>query len=253
VLPVHHRLSRTLGVFTRGVLPLKLLGARGEQDELREISIQHGKVRELLGVEVRGHVRAVRLQERRSARHLDLLGDLAQFQGEIHRRLRVDVHDDLGQDGGLETRQLGFDLVGAGDKTIFHVDSGFVRDRRIDSFPIEIRHRDRGAGNGGSGRILHDAADAAVDGLSCGVRNWRDKGEAEETCCRLYCTRDSGYRRGDGEVSHREPPSGGRAAWRSMNELRSVLRSQRAHPSTVSSGVKSNSRQRLVRSRQKKF
>ena len=52
VLAVDHRLGGALRVFARRVLPLKLLRARRQQDELREVAIEHRQVGDLLRIEV---------------------------------------------------------------------------------------------------------------------------------------------------------------------------------------------------------
>ena len=75
-LAVHHRLRGTLRVLRRGVLPAELLRARREQDELREVPVEHRRFGQLPLVEGRRHVGAVSLEQRRSAGDLDGLGEL---------------------------------------------------------------------------------------------------------------------------------------------------------------------------------
>ena len=63
VLAVHHDLDRALRVLGGRVLPGLLLGSRREQQEPREVPIEHREIRDLPGLEARRHVGAVGLQE----------------------------------------------------------------------------------------------------------------------------------------------------------------------------------------------
>ena len=63
MLTVHHRLRRTLRVLARGVVPLELLRARGEQEELGEVAIQDRQFGDLFRVEACGDVSAVGLED----------------------------------------------------------------------------------------------------------------------------------------------------------------------------------------------
>ena len=63
VLAVHHGLDGALRVLGGCVLPGLLLGSRREQHEPREVPLEHREIRDLPGLEARGHVGAVGLQE----------------------------------------------------------------------------------------------------------------------------------------------------------------------------------------------
>ena len=80
MLAVDHRLHRALRVLARRVLPAELLRAGRQQDELREVAIEHRQVGHLLRVECRRDVGAVGLEQRRTAGHLDRFGDRAELR-----------------------------------------------------------------------------------------------------------------------------------------------------------------------------
>ena len=105
------------------MLPLQLLRAWRQQDELGEVAIENGEIGDLPGVEARGDVGAIRGQQRRTAGDRDLLGELADLERELHRRLRIDADDDLGYDRRLETGELRLHAVFARQETFLQEQS----------------------------------------------------------------------------------------------------------------------------------
>jgi len=57
MLAVHENLLRALGILCGGVAPShKLLCARREQFQVREVAIQEGQIRDVTGIELNGNV-----------------------------------------------------------------------------------------------------------------------------------------------------------------------------------------------------
>ena len=150
VLAVDHRLRRPLRVLAGGMLPLELLRAGRQQDELGEVAIEHRQIGELLGVEPGRDVGAVDLQQRRSAGDHHLLGHGADRQREGDGCLRVHAHGNRRHDRGLEAGQFRLDLVGARQQPLFHEVAGLVGHRRVGGLPLDAGDRDRDAGQHGA-------------------------------------------------------------------------------------------------------
>ena len=174
VLAVDHGLDRGLRVLAGSVVPAEPRGARRQQHELGEVPVEDGQLGELLRVEGSRHVGAVRLQQRAALDH-HRLRHLADLQREVDLALRVDAHADRGDDRGLETGELGLDLVAAGQQAVLGVEPGVVGHHRVHGLALEAGDRDRGARDGSAGRVDDRPGDAAVDRLCRGGRRARSR------------------------------------------------------------------------------
>ena len=92
----------------------------------------------------------------------------------------------LGTTADLETRELGFDFVVAGNQPVLDVETGFVGDDGIDGLALDAGDRDGDARQRAAARVGDGAADAAIHGLR--GRRWcephqRDRdGEPDVNC-----------------------------------------------------------------------
>ena len=111
--------------------PLLLLRARRQQDELGEIAIEHREIGNLLRLEGRRHVGAIDFQQRAARDDIDALGDGTRLEAEVHRRLRVDVDDDIREQGLLESLKVCLDFVDAGEQALLAIDAVAVGHDRI--------------------------------------------------------------------------------------------------------------------------
>ena len=165
MLAVDHRLGRSLRVLAGGVLPLQLLRPRREQQELGEVAIEHRQIGDLTGVEARRDVGTVRGEQRRTAGDGDLVGELTDFEDELHWRLRIDADFDALHDRSLEAGELGLHLVRPGQQALFDEHSVFGGDDGVGGLSSETGDVDSDAGENGAARIRDRPADAAIDGL----------------------------------------------------------------------------------------
>jgi hypothetical protein len=117
VLAVDHSLSRALRVFAGGVLKAELLRARSEQDELREIAVEHRQIRDLPRLECDRHIGAVGLQYRGGSCDRDLFRELTGLQLNVRLGGSIHVDDHRFDHRSFETARLDFDPVCAGNQT----------------------------------------------------------------------------------------------------------------------------------------
>src|SRR5262249_2202257 len=122
MLTVDNNLSGPLRILARGVLPLKLLRAGGEENELGEVAIQDWKIRDLFLVECCSNIGAVSLQQLAlTSGNGNRVGHRARFEHRINFCLSVYV-DDYGRNHTcLESPGLDPHFVGAGKQTFFDV------------------------------------------------------------------------------------------------------------------------------------
>ncbi len=165
VLAVDHRLGRTLRVLAGRVLPLELLRAGRQQDELGEVAIEHREIGELLVVEPRRHIGAIDFQERRSTRDHDLFGHRADRQRERDWCLRVHAHGNRRHHRRLEAGQFRLHLVGARKQPLFDEVAGLVGNRGVGGLALDTGDRDRDTGQHRARRIFYGPADAPVNSL----------------------------------------------------------------------------------------
>ena len=168
MLTVHHRLHRALRVLACGMLPLELLRARRQQDELGEIAVDDRQVRQLPPVERGRHVRAVGLEQRQSARHLNRFGNLS--HGQFHRQgcLGIDVDDHRWDHRRLEAGQLRLHLVVARQQALLGEVARLVGHYGVNGLALDAGDGDGDAREDATAFVGDRSTDAAVDRLCCG-------------------------------------------------------------------------------------
>ncbi len=178
MLAVDHRLRRSLRVLARGVLPAELLRAGRQQDELREVAIEHRQIGDLPRIERRRDVGAIGLEQRAEPLHGDRFAQRPDLHPDVEARLRVDVDLDVRIDRLLESRELDLDLVDAWQESILDELPRLVGHDAVHGLAIEAGDGDGHTRQEAGGRIGHRTGDASVDSLC--ERGWRGEKSDEQ-------------------------------------------------------------------------
>ena len=181
VLAVDLDLGRSLRVLARRVLPLQLLRTGSQKDELREVAVEDGQLRNLPLRKARGHVGAVRLEQLSlRSRYCDGIAHLADFQADVHFGVGVDINHNRRNDRSLEPGHLDPDFVVAGQQALLRVQSRLVGYHRIGSLPTDTRDGDGRSRHDRSRRILDGTTDAAIHRLSPAALRQSERQEKDE-------------------------------------------------------------------------
>jgi hypothetical protein len=150
-------------------------GARDQRGELQVVATVERQLDDRPVLDDGADRRVRGLQQRRAARDLDHLGELADFERHRDPAGAAHLYGDVAALEGAESAQRGFERVGAGRDGRHHVEPRVVGLELADGVGALVGQRDRHAGHRCAARIGDDAAD-----LTGGRLRACDGGEADD-------------------------------------------------------------------------
>ena len=127
VLALNEYLLATLRILGGSVAPGELLRSRRQQFEAGEVAIQNGQIFNILGIELKRHISAVRLELRGLGGHFHRFAGGADLELGIHFYSRVSGHLNILELQVLKARARNLDAVSVWDQVRHRVVAAIVR------------------------------------------------------------------------------------------------------------------------------
>jgi hypothetical protein len=161
-----------------------------QQRQLLPVPSLQRQLRHLTSIDVAGHLRRDRIDERRLAGHREAFFQRREFQDEGNRGVLTDEQLDLGYDDGGESHNLRLHLVSARVDIRKPVFATFIRDRDVLAAAADVGSGHGHTGDNRLGLVDHRTEDRglllAVEGCR---RNHDHERESKESCGHAFSSR----------------------------------------------------------------
>ena len=192
---IHHRRAGTVHAVAHRVVVVSYRSgdARRQEDERVDVARIQGQLEDAAIVDDLADRAAGRLEQRGVGAHLDFVGKLADFEGEVDDERAVDLQDDVRARRAPESLETRFDAVPARWQRQRRVPAFEIRRHGLLAVRLLVRDGDCGVGNHSTARVFDRADERAGVGLREQDRRAHDKARTHQASKQAHgCPPDGG-------------------------------------------------------------